>query len=298
MKRVLACAIALWFAGPAAAGAQAVPSAPAPVYSINAHDQLAVQVVGQPEFSQKVVVRSDGYIDLPLVGEIRVAGRSPAAAADAIAAKLQTYIKQPQVTVSLVDSGNISVTVLGDVKNPGTYGLHAGAHVADAVAAAGGLDAVNGQLPNARVAFGDGSLRQVALDPLLRKADLSVDPALTDRSAIYVPGPTTFEIHVLGAVDHPGTIVLNEGDRLSMAIAKAGDTVNATGDFNHIMVTRTEPDGTTASHPVDLYQAIVKGDIRYDPLLRKGDLVYVPIGRQTHGALSTGLFLLTRLLIL
>ncbi len=65
-----------------------------------------------------------------------------------------------------------------------------------------------------------------------------------------------------------------------------------------VVVTRTEDDGKTASHPVDLYQALEKGDARFDPRMRKGDTVYVPIAKQSHGNLTNAVFLLTRLLFL
>jgi protein involved in polysaccharide export with SLBB domain len=131
---------------------------------------------------------------------------------------------------------------------------------------------------------------------VLRGGDPTRDIELADRSAVYVPGPSTFDITVLGAVDHPGTVTVNEGDRLSIAIAKAGNTPSSKADLTHVMVTRTEPDGATGSHPVDLYQSLEKGDTRFDPRLRKGDVVFVPVAKQSHGNLTNAVFLLSRLL--
>ncbi len=158
--------------------------------------------------------------------------------------------------------------------------------------------AISGEYPVARVALADGTTYHISLDKLLRGGDPDRDVVLGDKAAIYVPGPTTFDVAVLGAVDHPGTITINEGDRLSMAIAKAGNTQNASGDLTRVLVTRTEDTGNTASHPVELSQSLEKGNTLYDPLLRKGDVVYVPVAKQTHGLLTNALFILSRLILL
>jgi polysaccharide biosynthesis/export protein len=292
--RAFALCIALVFALAGAAPAQTVPVNPV----LHAGDQLRVQVGGETEISQQVVVADDGTIGLPLVGQIHVAGATPRAAADAIAGALRKYMRDPQVIVAVVNEGHVSVLVLGAVVNSGEYALRPGARLSDAITAAGGMDpTISGEYPVARIALPDGSRANISLDKLLRGGDPTRDITLPDRSAVYVPGPTTFDISVLGAVDHPGTLTLNEGDRLSIAIAKAGTTPNSQADLNRILVTRTEINGTTVSHPVDLYRSLEQGDSRFDPRLQKGDIVYVPIAKQSHGNLTNALFLLSRLLI-
>ena len=59
------------------------------------------------------------------------------------------------------------------------------------------------------------------------------------------------------------------------------------------MVTRTEPDGTTASHSIDLYKSLDNADRRYDPLLREGDIVLVPTSNRAHDSLNNAVFLLS-----
>jgi polysaccharide export outer membrane protein len=287
----LAVVAAFALAGPAQAAGEIAPAMPASV--IHTGDKISVAVFGEDQISQEgVFVRRDGFIDLPLAGSVQIAGKTPVAAADQIASVLRRYLKEPHVTVSITQPGQITVLVLGDVKEAGKYSLPTGAHVSEALAAAGGLDITNGAYQAARVALTDGSIKQVPLEALLRRGDQTDNVELTEGTAVYVPGPVQFEVNILGAVDKPGTVILNEGDRLSMAIAKAGNTVNALADLGRVMVTRTEIDGKTASHEVDLYRAVAQGDIRYDPRLRKGDIVYIPKATKAHGVLSTAAFLL------
>ncbi len=272
---------------------------PPPQTVVHAGDQLNVQISGESDISQQVTVASDGTIGLPLIGEVRVAGATPQGASDAIAAVLKRYVRDPRVSVNVISAGHIDVLVLGDVTNSGEYALAPGARLSDAIAAAGGMDtSINGEYPVARIALQDGTTYHISLDKLLRGGDPDRDIRLTDRAAVYVPGPATFDIKVLGAVNHPGVLSLNEGDRLSIAIAKAGNDASSQADLTRVVVTRTEDDGKTASHPVDLYQALEKGDARFDPRMRKGDTVYVPIAKQSHGNLTNAVFLLTRLLFL
>ena len=293
--RALAFLCCLLFA--AASGAFADPLAPSSV--LHAGDQLQIQVGGEPQLSQKVTIAADGTIGLPMVGQIRIAGATPADAGDAIAAALTRYIRKPQVNVAVVTRGSVHVMVLGDVVKSGEYLLDSPARLSDALAAAGGMDpTVAGPYPVARIAEPDGTTYHISLEELLRGGDPSRDVALSEGAAVYVPGPTTFQITVLGAVDHPGTVTLNAGDRLSIAIAKAGDDGASGADLNRILVTRTESDGTSASHPVDLYQSLEKGDTRFDPLMRKGDVVYVPIAKKGGSNMTNVLFLLSHLLFI
>lgn len=275
-----------------------VLAAPEPAVAILAPgDRLAVEVLGENDVSQTVYVADDGTIGLPLIGQVRVAGATPTGASDAIAQALKRYVRDPHVVVTVVSEGHINVDVLGDVAKSGEYQLRPGARLSEAITAAGGLDpSISGEYPVARIAMPDGTVDHISLDKLLRGGDPTRDIALADRAAIYVPGPTTFDVTVLGAVDHPGTVTLNEGDRLSIAIAKAGHSANSHGDLNRITVTRTEPDGKSGSHLVDLYQSLENGNTLYDPRLRKGDVVYVPIARSGQVDAGAVLFTLAHLL--
>ncbi len=84
--------------------------------------------------------------------------------------------------------------------------------VSDAIAAAGGLGTVNGLFPDARVSDSVGEVSNVSLQRLLHDGDLTLDKKLVEGSVVYVPGPQTYNIEVLGAVNSPGELQLNQGD--------------------------------------------------------------------------------------
>jgi polysaccharide export outer membrane protein len=83
-------------------------------------------------------------------------------------------------------------------------------------------------------------------------------------------------VQVLGAVDHPGDVTVHEGDRLSMAIARAGNGTNSNSDLNHITLRRVQAGGVTKTMNINLYDVLKSGDVSRDPVMEKNDLVYVP----------------------
>jgi polysaccharide biosynthesis/export protein len=108
-------------------------------YVIGSSDVLAITVWKEPEVSRSIPVRPDGRISLPLVGEIQAAGRTPVQLEQEIAARLQTYISKPDVTVIVEQINSEKFNILGRVLRPGSYPLAGATTVLDAIATAGGF---------------------------------------------------------------------------------------------------------------------------------------------------------------
>ncbi len=264
-----------------------------PQYQVHAGDQLAVQVYGDSTLTQTVTVLPDGSIEYPLIGQVPVAGLTPIGVEKALKQRLTKYVKHPVVTVMIAQQGQPNVLVLGNVKTPGKYTLRSGARLTDAIAAAGGLGEVDGLLPNARVSDGTQQIETVSLQKLLHDGDTALDLPVQEGTVVYIPGPMQFDVEVVGAVDHPGQIVLNQGDRLSMAIAKAGNSATAQADLNNIRLVRTLADGKSATYRINLYRALEQGQTSYDVALQKGDVIYVPqTSKRIHDNGLTAFFLL------
>jgi polysaccharide export outer membrane protein len=279
--------------------AAGLPCAAASQTVIHPGDTINVLVFGDQTLTQNVMVLSDGTIEYPLVGRVPVGGKSPAAAATVLTERLKTYIRHPVITVSIVTLGQPDVLVLGDVKLPGKYQLRSDAKLTDAIAAAGGIVNVNGAFPDARVADAGGKVTVVSLQNLLQRGDTSVDVPLQEGSVVYVPGPIHFMVDVSGAVDHPGDVQVNEGDRLSVAIAKAGNSQNSQADLNRIRLVRNGPNGSQTQE-INLYRALNDHDASADVALEKGDVIYVPQAAKhsdIFGGFASGLlFLVTHII--
>jgi polysaccharide export outer membrane protein len=286
-------------AAPGPAAPVPAPDVPASVGSvIHPGDVLSITVYDEPSLPATAVVQADGTIQYGLAGRVLVGGMSPGEARDTLVRALKKYYKHPNVTLAVIQQGQINVLVYGNVKNTGAYKLRTGAHFGDAFAAAGGVATMNGEYPVARVSELDGTLTEVSIDKLLRGNDATQNIALEDNSIIYVTGGETIRVQVLGAVSRPGNVEVTVGERLTMALARAGAEPAAHSDLSHVYLTRVDPatGKSTLSYDIDVHRALEKGDSRYDPVLLKGDKILVAEARGMSASNAGLLGILGRLL--
>lgn len=107
-------------------------------YQIGTDDVIEVIVWDEPEFSREVVVRPDGKISLPAVGDVQVEGFTAEALSKNLQEILAKYIKTPKVSV-IVKEINQKIYVLGKVARPGSFPLESDMTVLQAIAEAGGF---------------------------------------------------------------------------------------------------------------------------------------------------------------
>jgi polysaccharide export outer membrane protein len=115
--------------------------APATGYVIGIGDMLTVSEFNDPKLVAHERVRPDGKISFPLLGEVSVADKAPAAVADDLEKSLKdrNLVLAPRVSVHVDEMKPLSVSVLGKVGRPGAFAIEPGAGVAQAIASAGGL---------------------------------------------------------------------------------------------------------------------------------------------------------------
>jgi polysaccharide export outer membrane protein len=108
-------------------------------YRIGKEDVLDVSVWRDPDLSRTLPVRPDGFITLPMVGEVQAEGRTTVELEQDIARRLQKYVQSPRVTVMVREVNSARVFVTGEVQKPGAYPLRGNVTVLQALAMAGGL---------------------------------------------------------------------------------------------------------------------------------------------------------------
>jgi len=108
-------------------------------YVIGPSDVLAVNVWKDTEISRTVLVRPDGRISLPLIGELEVNGLTALQVQDLVTQKLRPFISKPQVTVIVTEVKSRTYTVVGKVAKPGSFSLGKPTTVLEAIAIAGGF---------------------------------------------------------------------------------------------------------------------------------------------------------------
>jgi polysaccharide biosynthesis/export protein len=122
-------------------GQQKAPAAEIPPdYVIGLEDVLAVNVWKEPELSVKeVMVRPDGKVSLPLIGEIQASGLTPKQLQERIVDRMKEFVAAPTVAVVVVKIASRSVSIVGQVAKPGVYYLGSPTTVLELLARAGGL---------------------------------------------------------------------------------------------------------------------------------------------------------------
>jgi polysaccharide export outer membrane protein len=109
-------------------------------YKIASGDILEIITWKEPDFSRKeVLVRTDGKITFPLLGDIQAAGRTPLHVKKNIELRLKDFVEKPFVTVTVKNPDGQKFYILGEVINTGEYNLVKDLTLLQAFAIAGGF---------------------------------------------------------------------------------------------------------------------------------------------------------------
>lgn len=110
-----------------------------PDYRISPEDVLEISVWKEPDLQRQVIVRPDGGISFPLAGDVEAAGLTTPELEAAITQRLETYIPDAMVTVSVVELRGLRIYVSGKVRNPSQFTVGRYVDVLQAITLAGGL---------------------------------------------------------------------------------------------------------------------------------------------------------------
>ena len=109
-------------------------------YRIGAGDMIEVSAWKEQDLSRKeILVRLDGKISFPLIGDIQAAGMTPVELTETIQKGLANFVTAPVVTVTVTNPGSQKVYVLGEVMRTGEYPILKSLTVLQAFALAGGF---------------------------------------------------------------------------------------------------------------------------------------------------------------
>jgi polysaccharide biosynthesis/export protein len=165
--------LAVGCAGLCAASASSTPAAPAPdvslTYTIVPTDRLRIAVFQEPDLSVIARVDAKGLVNLPLTGEVPVAGLTIAEAQRRVEAAYRSgrYLRSPQVTINVEEYAARTISVQGEVRNPGqlTLPIEAGMTILDAITRSGGFtDVARGNAVSVTRPLPNGTTRVFTVD--------------------------------------------------------------------------------------------------------------------------------------
>lgn len=159
-------------------------------YYIGLDDVLEISVWRIPELSKTVVVRPDGKISYPLIGDVEVYRLTLTELDNVLTEKLSLYVREPQISVAIKEFGGKKVFVLGQVGYPGTYRFKSNTTIIEIISRAGGFDDKAQTRSVILIRRGEGGkakLRRINCSSILRRANLSQNINIMPHDIIYVP---------------------------------------------------------------------------------------------------------------
>ncbi|MEI9477819.1 MAG: polysaccharide biosynthesis/export family protein [Deltaproteobacteria bacterium] len=157
-------------------------------YRLGPDDVLEITVYREDELYREIRISSDGNISFPLLGEVKAEGLTPYEFQSALEEKLKKYLKKPQVTVFIKEYSTISVT--GQVNQPGSFPLKGQLSVIEAIGLAKGFTKIAGQNSVKIMRMeknGEKKTLTVKVRDISKKGDKSKDVQLERGDIVFVP---------------------------------------------------------------------------------------------------------------
>jgi polysaccharide export outer membrane protein len=270
-----------------------------PAYILGPEDQITIRALDAEEIDDKPVqVETNGYINVPLIGSLKVAGLTVQQVQAAVAGRLKTYIRSPKVTVSVAEFRSQPVSVMGAVNNPGVHQLKGNKRLVEILSLAGGLRPDAGAvlkiarrkecgpipLPAAAEdATGQFSVAEISIKDILEATHPEENIPILPHDVITVPRAEM--IYVIGEVNKSGGFVLNERKSLSVleALSLAGGIGRAAAPHRAKILRPVNGAAGRTEVPVDLGK-ILEGRAQDVPL-RVDDILFVPTNTPKNVAL-------------
>jgi len=239
--------------------------------AIGPGDVLQITVYLQPDLSQEVRVGEQGYILLPLIGQVAAAGQGSEALARTLTARYTEFLVNPQVTgfVKEYQRREITVAILGEVRGPGRYRVPEHTTILDLISQVGGLTEESGGrvivlrsvstaqtrdaeaiIVNAQELFTPGGLKAQNIE-------------LNDGDTVHVPRADHY--YVFGEVARPGAYKLEKGT--SIDIMKA---IGLAGGFTE----KAARSGVKLTREIEGRKSVFKVNMATE--VRSQDIIVVP----------------------
>jgi len=225
-------------------------------------DTVRVTVFQNPDLATEATISANGTLAFPLLGEVKVAERTPIEVGQLIAERLRQrkFVLDPQVSVTLVTLRSRQVAVLGAVAKPGHYPLEGTQlRVTDLLALAGGVHET-GADKVVVVTDRSGSPERMEIDvpAMYRSGNLEANIELVPGDTIFVPTAAVFYIY--GAVQAPGVYPLEPGTSVLRALALGGG-LTARGTERGLTIHREGADGVARELDAELADSVEPNDV-------------------------------------
>jgi polysaccharide export outer membrane protein len=227
-------------------------------------DTIRVTVFQNPDLTTEARISEGGAILFPLIGKVVLGGQTPQDAAHRIATHLKQggFMKNPQVSVNVIQVRSHQVSVLGLVGKPGKYALEdAKVKLTDVLALAGGI--IPGGDDTVTIVSSRGGKvikTEVDVPAIYRSGSASVNPDIQSGDTVFVPRAPTFYIY--GEVQRPGNYRLEPNVTVMHALSLGGG-LTLRGTERGLKISRRMSDGTLKKIDVQTGDPVQPDDVIY-----------------------------------
>lgn len=191
-------------------------------YLLAEGDELTISIWGISEHSEVVVVNDKGYISTKHAGRIYVASKTLESVKSLVKDRMSSFfdLRKSQFDLTLNYSRVISVNIVGEVFNPGSYSIPALNTAFNALIAAGGPNQI-GSVRNIYLIRDGETVDSLDVYKFLFDADKSQDLFMQNNDYLYVPSAENV-VELKGEVNKPYSYEVKQGDKLIDLIKYAG----------------------------------------------------------------------------
>ena len=232
-------------------------------YRMGTGDVLHITVYGQPDLTTDARVGENGSITFPLIGDVKLAGSTPAQGEAEIAQRLSKggFIIKPFVSLNVTQYRGQQVSVLGRVNRPGKHALEKVSRVTDVLALAGGIAADGADTVTlVRTRDGKPEYRDIDVIALFQPGGEASNELIRDGDIINVARQSMFYIY--GEVQRPGAFRLEQNMSVVQALSLGGGLTQR-GTQRGIRILRRDASGAMQELDAKLSDPVKKDDVIY-----------------------------------
>jgi polysaccharide export outer membrane protein len=260
-------------------------------YLIGEGDTLMISVWGEKDLTLPAIVRPDGKISIPAVGEVMAANTTVKDLQTTLTGKIGKIVKNPIVTVIVTGITNNKVYLFGGGVNSRVYSLtqrttllqllcQLGEQQSPADGKTGAVETVVGTSNSARDAdiknayvLRNGKKIKQNFYNLFVDGNIAEDMVIEPNDVIFIPGYNDKNVYVMGAVNTPRSISYRDGLTVMAAILEAGGFTKYASQNDTVIYRKTGGRDITIS--VKMKKLINDGDLTQNARLQPGDYVVV-----------------------
>jgi len=234
-------------------------------YMLDKGDVLQIQLVGQNDFNEELLINSDGSISVPDIGQIIIAGLSLDEASRLIQSKVSSAFIGTEAFINLAEIRDVNILVTGNAQNPGIYTLTGNSNILHAISASGGISEY-GSLREINLLRNNIIIESLDVYDLLINGQYNLKKRLRSGDVVFVEARKNI-VTIDGAVNRPAKYEVSNEQNLD-SIIKYANGISRTADPENFSLERIL-DGTLKSIPVrseGQFKTIKAED---------GDLIYI-----------------------